>query len=129
MIEGKDLCYDRIVMIKLAIDDKIITILSCYTPQVGLDNIIKDTFCDKLQNTIRKVGAYETFVVCDDLNNHTGKLANGYEGVHSGYGYGLRNKEGEHILEFAGAHNLVVGNSYLFHQERQPSDHLPIRWY
>ena len=38
---------DRIMMIKLATDNKI-TVLSCYAPQVGLDNIIKDTFYDKL---------------------------------------------------------------------------------
>ena len=58
------------------------------------------------------MGADETLVICGDLNGHIGKLANGYEGVHGGYGYGLRNKEGEHILRFAVAHNLVVGNSY-----------------
>ena len=99
-------------MIKLAIDNRIITVLSCYAPQVGLDNIIKDTFYDQLQDTVRKVGADETLVICGDLNCHIGKLANGYVGVHGGYGYGLRNREGEHILEFAVAHNLVVGNSY-----------------
>ena len=49
---------------------------------------------------------------CGDLNCRIGKLAKGYEGVHGGNGYGLRNKEVEHILEFAVAHNLVVGNSY-----------------
>ena len=50
---------------------------------------------------LRKVGADETLVICGDLNGHISKLANGYEGVHGGYGYGLRNKEEEHILEFA----------------------------
>ena len=50
---------------------------------------------------LRKVGADETLVICGDSNGHIGKLANSYEGVHSGYDYGLRNKEGEHILEFA----------------------------
>ena len=34
------------------------------------------------------------------------------QGVHGGYGYGFRNKEGENIIEFAVAHNLVAGNSY-----------------
>ena len=37
---------DRIVMIKVAICNKITTLLSCYASQVGLDNIIKDTFYD-----------------------------------------------------------------------------------
>ena len=103
---------DCIIMIKLAIDNKIITVLSCYAPQVGLDNIIKDTFYDQLQDTIRKVGAGETLVIFGDLSGHIGKLANNYEGVHGGYGYGLRNKEGENILELAVAHDLVVGNLY-----------------
>ena len=86
---------------------------TCYAAQVGLYNIIKDTFYDQLQDTVRKVGADETFVICDDLNRYIGKLANSYEGVHGGYGYGLRNKEGEHILEFAVAHILFVGNCNL----------------
>ena len=37
---------DRIVMIKVAIYNKITTLLSCYASQVGLDNIIKDIFYD-----------------------------------------------------------------------------------
>ena len=103
---------DCIIMIKLAIGNKIITVLSCYAPQVGLDNIIKDTFYDQLEDTIRKVGADETLVICGNLNGHIVKQVNGNEGIHSGYGYDIRNKESEHILEFAIVHNLVVGNSY-----------------
>ena len=49
--------------------------------------------------------------------------------VHTlGKANGLRNKEGEHILEFAVAYNLVFWK-LVFHQERQPSDPLPVRWY
>ena len=99
-------------MIKLAIGNKIITVLSCYAPHVSLDDIIKDTFHDQLQDTARKLGADETLVIRGDLHGHIGKLANGYKGVHGEYGYGLRNKEGEHILEFDVVHNLVAGNSY-----------------
>ena len=35
----------------------------------------------------------------------------GYEGIHGGYGFGKRNIDGERIMEFAIAKNLVVGNS------------------
>ena len=71
-----------------------------------------DTFYDHLQDTVRKVGANKTLVICGDLNGHIGKFANGYEGVLGQWGYGLTNKEDEHILAFAVAYNLVVGNSY-----------------
>ena len=66
---------DRIMIIKLAIDNKIITVLSCYVSQVGLGNIIKDTSYDQMQATVRKVGADETLVICGDLKGHIGKLA------------------------------------------------------
>ena len=35
-----DICMisDHLMMIKLAIENNIITVLSCYAPQVGLDN-------------------------------------------------------------------------------------------
>ena len=104
------------MMIKLAIDNKIITVLSCYAPQVGLDNTIKDDFYDLLNSTVNKVSAAETLVICGDFNGHLGKVANGYEGVYGGHGYGLRNTEGERILEFAVAHDLVVGNTH-FHKK------------
>ena len=114
---------DHIIMIKLAINNKIITVLSCYAPQVDLDNIIKDTFYDQLEDTVRKVGADDTLVIGGDLNGHTGNLPNGYEGAHSGYDYDLRNKEGEHVLGFAVAPDLVVGNSYFTKKDNH------LRWY
>ena len=119
---------DRIVMIKLAIDNKIIKVSSCYAPQAGLDDIIKNTSYDQPQNTVRKVGADETLVICGDLNGHISKLASGYDAVHSGYGYSLRNKEGEHISQIRCCPKSCCWK-LLFHQERQPSDHLRIWWY
>ena len=108
------------MMIKFAIDNNIITVLSCYAPQVGLDNTIKDAFYDLLNTAVNKVSTAETLVICGDINGHVGKVANRYEGVHGGHGYGLRNTEGERILEFAVAHDLVVGNTH-FHKKE---DHL-----
>ena len=39
-------------------------------------------------------------VLGGDLNGHVGQKSEGYEGVHGGFGYGVRNVEGEKILEF-----------------------------
>ena len=51
------------------------------------------------------------------------KLATGYEGVDGGCDYGLRNNEGEPILGFAVASDLVVGNSYFTKKDNH------LRWY
>ena len=104
-----DICRisDHLMMIKLAIENNIITVLSCYAPHVGLGNTIKDAFHDLLNSTVNKVSATETLVICGNFNGHVGKVANGYEGVHGDHSYGLRNTEEERILEFAVAHNLT----------------------
>ena len=113
-----DICMisDHLMMIKLAIENKIITVLSCDVPQVGLDNTIKDAFYDLLNSTADKVSAAGTLVICGNFNSHVGKVANGYENVHGGHGYGLRNTEGEHILEFPLLHDIFAGNPH-FHKK------------
>ena len=35
----------------------------------------------------------------------------GFEGVHGGFGYGIRNQEGEDVLSFALAYDMVVANT------------------
>ena len=39
----------------------------------------------------------EMIVLGGYLNGHVGKKSEGYEGVHSGFDYGVRNVEGEKI--------------------------------
>ena len=116
-----DICRisDRLMMIKIAIENSIITVLSCYAPQVELDNTIKDAFYDILNSTVNNVSAAETLVIYGDFNSYVWKVANGYEGVHGVQGYGLRNTEGECLLEFAVAHYPVVGNTHV---------HISITW-
>ena len=37
--------------------------------------------------------------MCGDMNGHVGAEADGFEGVHGGKGFGVRNVEGEMLLE------------------------------
>ena len=46
-----------------------------------------------------------------DMNGHVGVAADGYEGVHGGFGYGERNREGARLLEFADGAGLVLANT------------------
>ena len=68
-------------------------------------------FYEKLKWTLTKISASEISIVCGDFNNHIGKNAGEYEGVHGGRGFGRRNLEGERILEFAVTNYLVVSDS------------------
>ena len=44
-------------------------------------------------------------------NGHIGSQSTGFEEVHGGQAIGKRNTEGERVLEFAFANELVVGNT------------------
>ena len=54
----------------------------------------------------------EQLIVCGDWNGHIGSQSTGFEEVHGGQAIGKRNTEGERILEFAFANELVVGNTW-----------------
>jgi hypothetical protein len=53
----------------------------------------------------------EKLFIGGDLNRHVGSTRVGFDGVHGGFGYGSRNQEGEDILNFALAYDLIVTNA------------------
>ena len=54
-----------------------------------------------------------------DLNGHIGGERDGYETIHGEYSFGVRNAEGEGILEFAVSTNMVICNSVFKKRESQ----------
>ena len=52
-------------------------------------------------------------IVGGDMNGHVGQVANGFHESHGNFGYGIRNTEGERILEFAEAMGYVVTNTLI----------------
>jgi len=56
-------------------------------------------------------------VFAGDMNGHVGSSNVGYDGTHSGFGYGSRNADGSRILEFADGLNLVICNTLFTKQE------------
>ena len=103
---------DHIRIIKLAIEKNIIKILSYYAPQAELDIAVKDTSYDQLQDTVRKVSSYETFIICGDFNDHNCNFSNGYKGALDFHDYSFKSKERKSILKLDFAQNLSVGKLY-----------------
>ena len=54
------------------------------------------------------------------MNGHVGQVANGFHEAHGNFGYGIRNAEGERILEFAEGMGYVT--STLFKKRQSLSD-------
>ena len=111
---------NRQMAIRLLIGRKILYVISGYAPQVGLPEKEKDDFFFNLLGNIAAVPSEEMLIVCGDLNGHVGKTSDGFEGIHGGQGFGVRNSEGTRILELCAAADLVITNT-LF---TKPNNHL-----
>ena len=64
------------------------------------------------------INELETVVMAGDFNGHVGELADGFEGVHGGKGFGDRNTEGELLLELEEARCLTAANTCFEKEER-----------
>ena len=102
---------DRLMLIKLLLSQTIVTVVSAYAPQQGLSDSEKDTFYDTLIEKLAQSNEKEIVFLAGDLNGHVGNLSDGYDHVHGSFGFGSRNREGERILEFSLAMDMVVCNT------------------
>ena len=103
---------DRIMLIKLLLGEAVLTVLSVYAPQTGLEESTKDAFYDSLQTVISELPDKGIVIPCVDWNGHVGRKAAGYEDVHVGSGYGECNADGDRVLEFAVANDFVIENTF-----------------
>ena len=86
--------------------------VSVYAPQANLSESVKGQFYYALQSTIARVSSSEQLIISGDWNGHIGSHSTAFENVQGGQALGKRNHEGERLLEFAVANELVVGNSW-----------------
>jgi hypothetical protein len=101
---------DMIILVKLLVGDLIFNVISAYAPQIGLNESVKMQFWEELDTLVSSVSISEKFFIGGDLNGHVGSTRVGFDGVHGVFGYGSRNQEGEGILNFALAYDLIVTN-------------------
>ena len=94
-------------------------IISSYAPQSGLSELEIYTFFFNLLGCISIVSAEEMLLVCGDLNGHVGKTSSGFEDLHGGHGYGVKNPEVTRILELCVAADLVITNTFFAKRDSQ----------
>lgn len=102
---------ERLMHIKVLVGKQLVNIVSAYAPQVGRSVREKDDFWEMTMCEIMRIADNEAIFLGGDLNGHVGESANGYEGVHGGFSHGVRNEEGERILEFCDSLNLYICNT------------------
>src|SRR5206468_11383182 len=104
-------------LIRVSIGTNILNVISGYAPQVGRSIEEKEEFLFSLSKMVDEIGQEEFVVIGGDMNGEVGEKVDGYEGVHGGKGFGVRNAEGEMLLKFAGAMKFVVLNTWFTKNE------------
>ena len=85
-------------------------------PQVGHDECAKWQFWEDLDGLVRTVPSSEKLFIGGDLNGHVGSTS-AFEVIHGGFDYGSRNQEGEDVLDFATAFDLMIANTFFRKRE------------
>ena len=67
-------------------------------------------FWKNLDSMVSTVPTSEKLFI-GDLNGHVGTTNVGFERVHGDFGYGSRSQEGEDVLNFALAYDLLIANT------------------
>jgi hypothetical protein len=101
---------DMIILVKLRFRDLIFNVISAYIPQIGLNESVNMQFWEELDTLVSSVPIFEKLFI-GDLNRHVGSTRVCFDGVHGGFGYGSRNQEGEGILNFTLAYDLIIVNT------------------
>ena len=102
---------DRLMLLKVLVGKRVVAIISTYAPHQGLSDDAKEKLYADLILHTSKVDEKVVIILGGDMNGQVGKTTAGYEDVHGGFRYGVRNAEGERILEFCLALDMVVCNT------------------
>ena len=88
----------QIMKIKIVMGKKVQNIFSVYAPQVDRPEAEREAFWAMLDG-VTTVGESVVLLVAGNLNGHIGEDRRGFEEVMGAHEFGVRNQEGERILE------------------------------
>ncbi|XP_050524774.1 craniofacial development protein 2-like [Daktulosphaira vitifoliae] len=108
---------DRILVVELIFEEKVLNVISAYVLQVGCDEIYKEVFWREMDEVMQGVPGNMDVVIGGDMNGHVGNEWKGNERVHGGYGFSENNEAGERILDFAVSYDLAVVSTYFRKRE------------
>ncbi|KAK3524649.1 hypothetical protein QTP70_035012 [Hemibagrus guttatus] len=108
---------DRVMSLKLEIEEVMLNVVSGYAPQVGCELEEKERFWSELDEVMESIPTGERVVIGADFNGHVGEGNTGDEEVMGKFGVKLRNLEGQMVVDFAKRMDMAVVNTYFQKRE------------
>jgi hypothetical protein len=100
-----------IILVKLFVVDLVFNVINAYISQIGHNESVKMQFWEELDALVSSVPISEKLFIGGDLNRHVNSTRIGFKGVHGGFRYESKNQEGNGILNFALAYDLIISNT------------------
>ena len=116
---------DRLMTIALVVGSQPLNVICGYAPHVGLEDSEKKEFWDKLDIMVNNIPRDQKIFIGGDFNGHVGVGVHGYQRVHGGLGFGVRNDGGRELLDFAAANDLMVVNTFFKKKDDQLINYFP----
>ena len=111
VVEVRRRC-DRVMAIGLVFEEEVVRVICAYAPQNGKPDAEKERFYEEMAREWSMANANEMALGLRGFNGHVGKCAEGFEGIHGGYGVGKRNVEGRMLLDFCDQKELRIANTW-----------------
>ena len=103
---------DRIMVIKLCMEGEMVNIACVYAPQAGCEEEEKESFWEEMDQELSGIPAGERLIIGGDMNGHIGRNRVGIERVHGGWGVGMRNADGERLVDCFVSFDLAIVNTW-----------------
>ena len=107
----------RLIKIRMRGKQINITIIQCYGPTNDSEDETKDLFYEQLEAEVKSVPLHDLMIIMGDLNAKVGQDNSGYERTMGTHGCGVKNENGERLVEFCSSNNLVIGGTLFPHRE------------
>ncbi|XP_073811664.1 uncharacterized protein [Musca autumnalis] len=96
---------------------KCLHIIQCYAPTEDAEPTLKNDFYDQLTATIRNVPNRDILILMGDFNAKIGSDNTGLSHIMGKHGMGIKNDNGERLIEFCQTFDMVIGGSLFPHKE------------
>ena len=107
----------RLIKIRMRGRQINMTIIQCYGPTNDSEDETKDLFYEQLETEVKSAPLHDMMIIMGDLNAKVGHDNNGNERTMGTHGCGIRNENGERLVELCSSNNMVIGGTLFPHRE------------